>query len=193
MIGIVATILAALIPAAAMGQLAKEKTRPANQADAPAWEVFAGYGYTSLNQVNQSRYGLQGVNAGVTRNFGRFFGVTAEGAFYSYPLASGNPGKPSVDAFLAGPVLHGALTDKIEVLVHVLIGGEHTGGESMVPSVSFAGGVGGGLEYKLNKRLWLRATGDNILSSFVSDPNHLGYSAHMHTNPRATLGVAWKF
>jgi hypothetical protein len=57
-------------------------------------------------------------------------------------------------------------------------GGAHTGGESMPPNISFAGGMGLGLDYKLSPRFALRASGDDIASSFVSDPNHLGYSAH---------------
>jgi hypothetical protein len=193
LLAIVAAACAALLPVTANGQLAKERTAPAKQTDAPTWEVFAGYGYTSLNQVNQSRYGLQGVNVSVTRNFGRFFGVTADGAYYSKPMSSGNPGDPTVTTFMAGPVLHGQLTERVGLLVHVLLGGAHTGGESMTPDVSFAGGMGVGAEYKLSKRLWLRASGDDIFSSFVSDPNHQGYSAHRRGNSRAAFGVAYKF
>jgi hypothetical protein len=63
----------------------------------------------------------------------------------------------------------------------------------MTSSVSFAGGYGGGLDYKLNDRFALRASGDDIRSSFQSDPNHLGLSPHERGNSRATIGVVYKF
>jgi hypothetical protein len=74
-----------------------------------------------------------------------------------------------------------------------LLGGEHTGGASEVPNISFAGGGGGGMEYSRGPRWAVRAYGDKILSSFVEDPNHLGYSPHMHSNARAGVGVVYKF
>jgi hypothetical protein len=49
------------------------------------YEVYAGYAYTSLNQVNSRAMGLQGVNVSVTRDFGKYFGVTAEGDYFKYP------------------------------------------------------------------------------------------------------------
>jgi hypothetical protein len=100
---------------------------------------------------------------------------------------------PSVDMVLVGPVLHADLIGPLGGFFHVLLGGAHTGGESMTPNVSFAGGVGGGLEYKLSPRFSLRASGDDIASSFVSDPDKLGYSPHERRNSRATFGVVYKF
>jgi hypothetical protein len=109
------------------------------------------------------------------------------------PVASGNPGDPKVYAILAGPVIEAPLFGKISGLVHVLIGVEHTGGESQRPDVSFAGGLGGGLEYRLSPHFSLRATGDDIASSFtVRDPLP-GDSPHERWNSRATIGVVYKF
>jgi hypothetical protein len=193
LLAIAAMVCAALVPVMASGQLAKESAPKANRGDVPRWDIFAGYGYTSLNQVNQSRYGLQGVNVSVTRFFGRNFGVIADGGFYSSSVGSGNPGDPSVNSIMAGPVLQGRLLERLNLQVRGFLGGEHTGGENMTPDVSFAGGVGVGMDYQLNKRLWLRLSGDNISSSFVSDPNHQGYSPHRHSNARASLGLAYKF
>jgi hypothetical protein len=193
LIAMVAVLCAAWAPAVAVAQLAKERAPRANQAETPRWEIFAGYGYTSLNQVDQSRYGLQGVEFSATRLLGRYFGVVADGAFYSSSVGSGNPGKPSVDAVMAGPVLEGQLFERLSVHVRGLMGGEHTGGESMKPDVSFAGGIGAGMDYKINKRIWVRLAGDNIYSSFVSDPLNKGYSPHMHHSPRATIGLVYKF
>ena len=195
LLSILAVIPAALLPLAASSQVAPASGKGSAQQGESSYkyEVYAGYAYTSLNQVDQSRSGLQGVNVSVTRNFGKYFGVTADGADYKYAIVSGNPGSPSVQAVLFGPQLHANLYGRVDGFVHALLGGEHTGGESMTPNISFAGGAGAGLDYKMSKRFALRASGDDIASSFVSDPNHLGYSAHKHWNSRATIGVVYKF
>lgn len=191
-----AAIAAALLPAAAFAQVApstttaapEEKTEPDYR-----YAVSVGYGYTSLNQVNQSRSGLQGVEASVTRDFSKHFGVIADGAFYKYSIKSGNPGTPAVDVVLFGPVVHAELYGKVSGYVRGLLGGEHTAGEFENPNISFAGGFGVGLEYALTPRISLRAGGDDILSSFVQDPQHLGYSTHRRANGRAALSVVYHF
>jgi hypothetical protein len=208
LLAILAMILAVFMPLAATSQIihARHREAPAEKpVAAHKYEIFAGYGYTSLNQVDQSRYGLQGVNVSVTRDWGRFFGLTADGAYYKYPLHvggvvnSGNPGDPLVDAFLMGPVLHAPLFGRIDGFFHVLLGGEHTGGENATPDISFAGGYGGGLDYRLIKRFSLRLAGDDIKSSFVANANSSACgtgsncSAHMHGNSRAEFGFVYKF
>jgi hypothetical protein len=190
-----AAIPAAFLPLAAVSQVvpASEST-PAEKAEPVFhYEVSAGYGYTSLNQLNQSRSGLQGAELSVTRDWGKHFGLIADGAYYKYAIKSGNPGNPSVDQVFFGPVFHADLYGHISGFVRGFLGGEHTGGNGTVPNISFAGGVGGGMEYKLSPRLSLRASGDDILSSFVEDPNHLGYSPHRRGNGRASLGVVYRF
>ena len=193
---ILAVVPAVLMPLAATSQVAPARGSRSASQDAPSykWEAFAGYGYTSLNQVNESRSGLQGVNLSVTRDWGKYFGVTADGAYYKYPLVSGNPGDPSVDAVLFGPVLHVEVWGKVSGFAHALLGGEHSGGESQTPNISFAGG-GGGLEYKLGPRLSLRASGDDIASSFsfINNSPALGNSPHLHWNSRASFGVVYRF
>ncbi|HEY1984207.1 MAG TPA: hypothetical protein VGG85_02295 [Terracidiphilus sp.] len=190
-----AVIPAMLMPLAAMCQVAPDRPRAERTEPTYKYEVFAGFGYTSLNQVNQSRYGLIGVNIAVTRDFGRYFGITADGAYYGSSLGTGNPGKPTVDSILGGPVLHAPLYGKVNGFVRALLGGEHTGGEGMTPSVSFAGGAGGGLEYVWSPHLVIRASGDDIASSFSVTNNtpQLGYSANKRWNSRATIGVAYRF
>jgi hypothetical protein len=188
-------IPAALLPLAASSQVAPASGKgSAVQGESSyKYTVYAGYGYTSLNQVDQSRSGLQGVNVSVTRNFGKYFGLTADGADYKWSVKSGNPGTPTVQTVLFGPVLHANLYGKVDGYFHVLLGGAHTGGEGMTPKVSFAGGMGVGMDYNLNRRWAIRAGGDDIASSFVADPNHLGYSTHEHWNGRGTIGVVYKF
>ncbi len=209
LLSILAAISVAFLPLAATSQIASEYGEsPAVRAEPSIkYEVFAGYGYTSLNQVNQSRHGLQGVNLSITRDWGRFFGITADGAFYSHSL--GTPEieyttfSPSVDAVLFGPVFHAHLFRGYDGFVHVLLGGEHTGGVNAYPKVSFAGGFGIGIDYKLKHRFSLRVSGDDIMSSFVAPIYPVGTigactatsncSAHEHGNSRVSIGLVYKF
>jgi hypothetical protein len=188
--------LLAVIPAALIAQIAPDRgPRPDRGEPTFKYQAYAGFAYTSLNQVNQSRYGLIGVDISLSRNFGRYFALTADGAYLPTSYAAGNPGNPSVSMVLGGPELHAPIYGKINLYFRGLIGGEHTGGESMTPRVSFAGGLGGGLEYVMSPRFVLRMGGDDILSSFSVTGNNskLGYSPHKRANARASIGVAYRF
>lgn len=189
-----AAIPAALLPLAAAGQVTPAGgTAPAEQAEhVYKYSASVGFGYTSLNQVNQSRSGLIGVELNLARDWGKHFGLLADGGYYSKSLQT-NPGNPSVDMVLFGPELHAELYGNFGGFVRAWLGGEHTAGESAYPNISFAGGAGGGMEYKLSPRLSLRASGDNIYSSFVLDPQHLGYSPHKRANARAAFAVVYRF
>lgn len=194
---VLAMVPAALMPLALAGQAAPAADSSAVDRPEPTYKyaVYAGYAYTSLNQVNQSRYGLQGVTVGVTRDWAKYFGTTAEGSFYKYATNTGNPGNPSVDTVLFGPVIHAQLFSKYSVYIDLLAGGEHTGGEGMTPKVSFAGGFGGGIEYKLRPRFALRVGGERIGSSFSLTNNTPGraYSPHLMWNARASIGLVYRF
>lgn len=191
----IALVLASFGCHAASGQVAPD--RPVRVPTGPDYKymVYAGAGYTSLNQVNQSRYGLIGVDLQANRDFGRFFAVSVDGAFYPTSVSSGNPGKPSVWMLLAGPEVHGHIFDQWSIFARALLGGEHTGGESMTPNVSFAGGGGAGVEYQLNPRIVIRASGDDIASAFSVRGNtpDLGYSPHTRRNSRASIGIGFRF
>jgi len=198
---ILAMVPAAIFPLAASSQIAPDRPVRAERAGtATKYEIFAGYGYTSLNQVNQSRNGLQGVNLSVTRDWGKYFGVTADGGYYAYAYGGTNPGDPTVETVLFGPVLHANLFRNLGGFFHVLLGGEHTGGEKYThPKVSFAGGVGVGMDYKLSHRISLRVSGDDIASSFASNTSNIlcnegdECSAHRRNNARAAFGLVYKF
>ena len=184
------------MPLAAFAQIAPDKPAPAENPDAGLkWKAYAGASYTSINQVNQSRYGLIGADFGVNRSFGRFFGVTADGSYYPGSYASGNPGSPKVSMVLAGPEVHGAIFEKWSIFGRALIGGAHTGGTGQTPDISFAGGVGGGVEYQWRPRISFQAYGDNIASSFslINNTPELGNSPHKRWNPRAGINVAYRF
>lgn len=202
-----AIISAAFMPLAATSQLIHSRhaeKAPEKPVAAHKYEIFAGYGYTSLNQVYQARYGIQGVNASVTRDWGRFFGLTADAGYYKYALkfggsSSGNPGSPSVETFLMGPVIHAPLFGRIDGYARVLLGGAHTGGENAYPNISFAGGYGVGIDYRMTQRFSLRMGGDDIRSSFVANANSSvcgtgsNCTPNIHGNSRAEFGVVYKF
>jgi hypothetical protein len=219
LLSILAMFAAAFMPLATNSQLihARHSEAPAEKAVAShKYEVFAGYGYTSMNQVNQSRYGLQGAEVSVTRDWGRFFGLTADGAIYKYPLGhpaiqNGGTLTPALDAVLLGPVVHAKLFGHYDGFFHVLLGGEHIGftgspGVTAYPNLSFAGGVGGGMDYNLTSHFSLRASGDDIVSSFVAPvypanpppppgtcTTNSGCSSQMHRSSRASFGLVYKF
>jgi hypothetical protein len=190
---ILAVVSAIVIPISAVGQVAPEK--PPKDLSGPdyKYEVYVGYGYTSLNQVNQSRSGLQGVSGSVMRKFGDHFGVKVDGGHYAWSVTAANTGNPTVDLFLAGPVVRGNLFEKWSAYAEGLLGGAHTGGVSIQPNVSFAGGLGLGVDYNKSARWSIRAFGDDIGSSFTLSPFQPGFSPHMRWNARAGIGVVYHF
>ncbi len=192
---VLAVVAAMTMPKLAQGQLSEETPKPPVTAPVYKYEAFVGWGYTSINQVNQSRNGVMGVSFSLTRNWGRFFGVTAQGGHYLWTITASNAvvGNPTVDLFLGGPEVHGPLYGPISVYAHALLGGAHTGNVSIQPNISFAGGFGVGADYNLNKRFAIRLGGDDIASSFTLVPYQPGFSPHERWNARASLGMVYHF
>jgi hypothetical protein len=183
LVSILAVIAAALMPLVVAGQVAPERPPSMGGALTYKWEAFALAGYTSLNQVNQSRYGLIGGRGGVTRDLGKHFGMTAIGSYYKPPTGKGgggNPGDPSVYSALAGPEVRATLYGNFDGMLHGLIGIEHTGGDVI---------------YNMSKRWALRASGDRIGAVFSLSNNtpQLDYSPHTHWNARGEFGVVFRF
>jgi hypothetical protein len=195
LVSILALVPGAILPMSVAAQVAPDRPPRPEADNTYKYMIYAGVAYTSLNQVNQSRYGLIGANLAVSRDFGRFFAVTAEGSFYQQAVGSGNPGNPTVDAVLFGPELHGHIFERWSIFARALLGGEHSGGEGQTPNISFAGGGGGGVEYELRPHWVLRISGDDIAASFSVNNNTtaLSYSPHMTRNSRASLGIGYRF
>ena len=191
---VLALITASFMTLTAACQTAKDRPpRPEKNEPTYKWKAFAGFGYTSLNQVNQAENGLLGVDFSLTRDFKKYFALTADGGYYAFTYSRSNPGNPKVDMALAGPELHVPLSDHLEGFTHMLLGGVHTAGDSTTPKVSFAIGAGLGLEYKFKGHFGVRLSGDDISSAFVQDPNHLGYSPHRRQNARVAFGAVYRF
>jgi hypothetical protein len=203
---LLAAIPVALTPPKTIAQVNPEAEPAPQQAPSLKYEAYAGFAYTSLNQVNLSRYGLYGGQLTIIRDFGKYFGLMGSGDYYRNPISGrlpGNPGDPSVYSFLVGPQIHANLYEKLSGEVFAELGGEHTGGEGMTPTISFAGGFGGGLTYWLTDRVAIRTEGDRVAGSFTlactgqecstTTVQQLGYSTHRTWNPRATIGVVYRF
>ena len=184
---------AIVVPISANGQVAPEK--PPKDLSGPdyKYEAYIGYGYTSLNQVSQSRSGLQGITGSLMRGFGDHFGLKADIGYYAWDVTATNTGNPTVTMYLVGPEVHGHLFEKWSAFAEGLLGGVQTGGVTIQPDVSFAGGVGVGLDYNKNARWSIRAYGDDIGSAFTVVPYQPGFSAHTRWNARAGIGLVYHF
>jgi len=195
-----AAVAVALAPLTAAGQAAQQPTQASGpqQTRVFKYEAYVGLAYTSLNQVNLSRYGLIGGKAMVMRDWGKYFGLMGTVDYYKPPISSRtpkNPGDPSVYSFTVGPEFHTDVYQNWGILAFGEVGGEHTGGEGMTPSISFAGGFGGGVSFKVSDRFAVRLVGDRLAGSFslTGNTSQLAYSTHRTWNPRATMGVVYRF
>ena len=194
LLSILAVSAAALMPLAATSQVEESgSAKPEKLAPTYKYEAYVGYAYTSINMVNQARHGLQGGEASLTREFGKHYGIMADGAYYKLAMGTGNPGSPTVTSILLGPEFHMIIWGPISAYAHGLLGAEHTGGEKQTPNFSFAGGAGGGAEYALGRHFAIRAQGDDIAASFTVINPAPGYSPHRTRSSRATFGVAYRF
>ena len=192
---IVTTLLAALLlPLAASAQT----EGPPAETVSPRYEAYVGVAYSRLRQVPQSYSGLIGGKASLTRDWGKYFQLA--GVIDYYTVGTGHSdipdkGHPTIYTFMAAPGIHATLYDNLGMVFFGEVGAEHTGGEHMTPSISFAGGFGGGLTYNLGHNLAVQLTGDRVGASF-SLPNNtpqLSYSSNRTWNARGTLGVSYRF
>ena len=184
--------LVLLLPASIFGQTAKPTT-PDTEPEFSRYEIFGGVDYSGANQVKGAS-ALIGGNVGADAKLKKWFGGTVDFGDYGIQATSLGYEKPTVTTLLAGPEFY-IPSGNITGFVHVLFGGAHTGGRvtGERPDISFAFAVGGGFNYSVSKHLGVRVSGDNILSSFVLDPDHLGYSPHRRANARAMAGVVYRF
>ncbi len=182
----------------AMSQVNPEAAPGAAQTPSTKYEAYVGFAYTRLRQVPVSFSGLLGGKATVARDWGKYFQLM--GSVDYYKIGTGhhdlpNPGNPSVYSFLVGPAVHATLYENLSGVFFAELGGEHTGGENITPSISFAGGFGGGLAYSLNRHFAVQLTGDRVAASFSLPGNtpQLGNSTNRTWNARGTMGILYRF
>ena len=193
-----ATVAATLTPLVAAGQVSPEAAPGPRQAAPYKYEVFAGVAYSRLRQAPVSYSGLVGGKISLARDWGKYFQLMGSVDYYKVGTGHAglpNPGHPTVYTFLVGPAVHVQIFEKVSGEFFAELGGEHTGGESMTPSISFAGGFGGGLAYSLSRNWAVQLTGDRVAASF-SLPNNtpqLGNSTNRTWNARGTFGVVYRF
>jgi len=191
-------VVAALAPLAAAGQVNPEAAPGPGQAAPFKYEAYAGVAYTSFRQATESYSGLLGGKVSLARDWGKYFQLIGSVDYYRVGTGHSNlsnRGNPSVYSFMVGPGLHADLYGNLSGEIFAEVGGEHTGGEAMSPSTSFAGGFGGGLTYSLFRNWAVRLSGDRVGASF-SLPNATSqnaYSTHRTWNARGTFGVVYRF
>jgi hypothetical protein len=195
---LLAAVEAALAALPAAGQVDPEDAPGPAQAAPYKYEAYLGVAYSRIRQVPVTYSGLVGGKASVARDFGKYFQLMGSVDYYKVGLGHSylpNPGDPSIYTFLVGPAIHATVYENLSGLFFAQIGGEHTGGEKETPSISFAGGFGGGLAYSLSRNLALQLTGDRVAASFSLPGNtsQLGYSTNRTWNARGTFGVVYRF
>lgn len=197
---ILAVLAAVLAPLTAEAQVNPEAAPPPAQGATYKYEAYVGFAYTRLRQVpvTVSYSGLLGGKASLARDWGKYFQLLGSVDYYGVGTGNTylpNPGHPTVYTALLGPAIHANIYGNLSGVIFAQIGGEHTGGESMTPGISFAGGFGGGVAYSLNRKMAVQLTGDRVGASF-SLPNNtpqLANSTHRTWNARGTIGVVYRF
>jgi len=195
---LILTAAPAVVVVPATAQVNPEAAPSPTQAAPTKYEAYVGVAYSRLRQVPISFSGLVGGKASVARDFGKYFQLMGSGDYYR--IGTGhkslpNPGNPSIYTFMVGPAVHATIYENLSGQFFAELGGEHTGGENMTPSISFAGGFGGGLAYSLGHNLGLQLTGDRVGASFSLPGNtpQLAYSTNRTWNARVTFGAVYHF
>jgi hypothetical protein len=169
------------------------------QSTPPAGEVFGGISYVRAN-ADVTDFDLGGLEGSATGYVNRFLGVEADFTVYRdklinpVPFAPGNTGPHATRAsFLFGP--HFAYRGKphLNPFAHVLLGGAYGRSWDFLPSVdlvrnthgAFAVALGGGLDVKATRFLWIRVIQvDYLRVTYPEDPQN---------NLRMSFGVVLRF
>lgn len=191
-------IAVALAPLAAGAQVNPDADQAPVQAAPYKYEAFAGFAYSRIRQVPLANTysGLLGGKLQLARNWGKYFQLVGSADYYQIGTGHAgvqNPSSPTAFSVLAGPGIH-ASYENLGGQLFTELGLEHTGGENMSPSYSFAGGIGGSLSYSINRRWAVELTGDRLGASFPL-PNNAptGTSTHRTWNVRGAFGVVYRF
>ena len=184
-------VLSLLTPQVASGQQASTET---SKGDVPKAEVYVGYSYLNIDTNNlTSRQSANGWEASVSGNFNTCLAAefAVGGHYKTYGVTVLGTGTINVRvtdySYLAGPRINFR-----PLFVHALFGGDHLTGSVVGFSASqdsFAGVVGGGMQFPFTQLLSIRTSADYALSRH----NIFGGSSVGQNNFRASVGIVYNF
>ena len=144
------------------------------------YEINAGYSCRRAN-TSVGPFNMNGINIAVARNMNTWLGIVGDlGGYHAEGFRE--------ESYLFGPRISKRLKVKSSIFGQVLIGGVHANaGARGLPSYTngFATAIGGGMDYRLNRRIAIRTIQVEYLQT------RLG-SAVQH-DIRATMGVVFFF
>jgi opacity protein-like surface antigen len=138
------------------------------EADLSNWQISLGYQYGRIN-LTGTPYTTHGLNASVTRFFGRWVGIEGEiGTGFGNTGATTTPSNLNVNSVFAGGGARLALRNRsrIQPWIHAVVGIDHfhfnqtAGVLGTNSSVAFEGG--GGIDYMLTNHWAIRGQADVI-------------------------------
>jgi len=145
--------------------------------DSPRTEIFGGYSYLRLDDVNDDR-DLNGWNASVNQNILKWLGFKADfsGHYGNSTVILGTGADLNTYLFLMGPQFSLRKFDRFQPFGHVLLGVARVNADSYVThgpefhDSAFAMAVGGGLDVKVLDKLSVRLfQADYVLTRFNDD------------------------
>ncbi|MGH9378770.1 MAG: outer membrane beta-barrel protein [Terriglobia bacterium] len=167
------------------------------QANVPKVEIYGGV--TKLwGRANGSKFNDGGGEVSVTGYFNRFVGFEGNFDEFSYTPPDA-PAYGSHFSLLFGPHFTYRRNPWVNPFAHVLVG--FTRGDANGPFFTvinrsaFTFGVGGGVDIKIWRILWLRPIqADYLRESFPGDPNPpFPFSHGLENNLRLSAGVVIRF
>ena len=159
-------------------------------------DLFAGYSYLNIDTNGlSSRQSANGWEAGVSGNFNKWLAVEGDvsGYYETYSINLSDLGLGTLDvkvtdySFAGGPRIN-----LRPIFIHALFGGDHLTGSAFGFSQSqdsFAGLVGGGVQWKVRGPLSVRASADYVFTRH----NIFGGPAVTQNNYRAGVGIVYSF
>jgi hypothetical protein len=167
-------------------------------------EFFGGYSHLQTTGTGGEHVGINGFDAALSANIGSW-GVVADASNYYgastnnfTPVGSGGHGL----MYLFGPQYSFRLVPRVTPFVHILFGrvdgaretvepqpggacpSPGCSGISVTPEAAFAMAVGGGLDLKVRKHVWVRL----IQADYIRQ----GFSFGAMNNPRISAGIVFR-
>jgi opacity protein-like surface antigen len=166
---------------------------PSNQltpSDREPWQAGLGFQYQHYNVLGQNFHDL-GYNTQVTRFINNWFGVEGTVAM-GWGSTGTNPNLDAKSLFLGGgPHVAWDNHSRFEPFVHVLVGWQHfrftqtSTGFGSNSALGFMGG--GGVDYKLGPRMYIRVQGDYVGTHFTTK------TSNEQSNYSVGTGVVFNF